>query len=134
MKRRGFSLLELLVATTIMGVAVVGLISTLSGSVRSAQRIVEYDRAVLIARSKMDALLLDPTLPKVALLDGPFDAELLGGAMGGWRARVAPFEVPAKVPPGTPILERIDLEIWWMSGEQRRTVRLEGFRRGVLAP
>ena len=77
---------------------------------------------------------IDPTLPKLAPIDGPLEPELLGGAQGGWRARVEPFEVPAKVPPGTPILERIGLEIWWMSGEQRRSVKLEGFRRGVLAP
>jgi hypothetical protein len=42
------------------------------------------------------------------------------------------------MPPGTavgaPILERIELEIWWMYGPQRRSFKIEGFRRGLLTP
>ena len=55
--RRGFTLLEVMVATTIMGIAVVTLLSALSTSVRNATRLTDYDRAVLLARAKMDALL-----------------------------------------------------------------------------
>src|SRR5205814_2063081 len=62
--RRGFTLLEVLVATTIMGVAVVTLLSALSTSVRNATRLTDYDRAALLARAKMDALLVDPALPR----------------------------------------------------------------------
>jgi hypothetical protein len=31
-------------------------------------------------------------------------------------------------------LERVELEIWWMSGDQRRTYVVEGYRRAVLKP
>jgi general secretion pathway protein I len=129
--RRGFTLLEVLVATTIMGVAVVTLLSALSTSVRNATRLTDYDRAALLARAKMDALLVDPALPKQALLELPLDPALLGGAKGGWRAQVTPFE---QGPGDRPGLERIQLEIWWMSGNQRRSLGLDGFRRTVLPP
>jgi general secretion pathway protein I len=129
--RRGFTLLEVLVATTIMGVAVVTLLSALSTSVRNATRLTDYDRAALLARAKMDALLVDPALPKQTVLDLPLDAALLGGAKGGWRAQVTPFE---QGPGDRPGLERIQLEIWWMSGTQRRSFGLDGFRRTVLPP
>ena len=47
----------------------------------------------------------------------------------GWRAQVTPFE-PG---PGDRLgLERVQLEIWWMSGNLRRSFGLEGFRRTVL--
>lgn len=130
--RRGFTLLEVMVATTIMGIAIVGLMSGLSTSVRNATRLTDYDRAVLVARAKMDSLLLDPHLPRMGVIEEGFDPIVLGGARGGWRARLATFEAPPNATPGSPSLDRLELEIWWMSGEKRRTFTLEGFRRGVL--
>ena len=45
--RRGFTLLEVMVATTVMGIAVVTLMSGLSTSVRNASRLTDYDRVAL---------------------------------------------------------------------------------------
>ncbi len=127
--RRGFTLLEVMVATTIMGIAVVTLLSALSTSVRNATRLTDYDRAVLLARAKMDALLVDPALPRLTVMEQPLDPGLLGGTRGGWRAQVTPFEIG----PGDRLgLDRVQLEIWWMSGSQRRSFGLDGFRRTVL--
>ena len=56
-KTAGFTLLEVLVATLIMGVAVSGLIVGLSNSVRNAGRLASYDRAAQLARSQMTELL-----------------------------------------------------------------------------
>jgi general secretion pathway protein I len=125
-RRRGFTLLEVLVATTIMGVAVITMLSALSTSVRNASRLTDYDRAALVARARMDSLLADPALPDVADTEAPIDPTSLGGATGGWRAHVSPFE-PG--PDGKPGLDRVQLEIWWMSGSQRRSFVLEGYRR-----
>ena len=124
--RRGFTLLEVMVATTIMGIAVVTLLSALSTSVRNATRLTDYDRAVLLGRAKMDSLLADPALPQLTVMEQSLDPVLLGGAKGGWRAQVSPFE---QAPGGGPGLDRVQLEIWWMSGNQRRSFGLEGFRR-----
>ena len=42
---RGFTLLEVLVATVIMGIAVAGLIAGLSQSAKNASRLTDYDSA-----------------------------------------------------------------------------------------
>lgn len=127
-RRRGFTLLEVLVATTVMGIAVVTLLSALSTSVRNATRLTAYDRAALIARARMDALLADPEIPQNMVIEQPIDPASLGGAQGGWRARVTPFEAG---PGGAPALDRVQLEIWWMAGDERRSFPLEAFRRAV---
>ena len=134
MNRKGFTLLEVLVATMIMGIAVVGLLSALSTSMRSAARLTDYDRAVMLAKSRMDALLLDSRLPPLAVIAGEFDPALMGGARGGWRGRLTPFESPPNPCAGSGTLERLELEIWWMSGDSRRTFTLEGFRRKTIRP
>lgn len=134
MKQRGFTLLEVLVATLIMGIAVAGVLAAISTSMRNAARLTDYDRAAMLARSKMNELLLDPALPLYAVVEGTIDPSLMGGARGGWRARMTPFERPPQVVPGVQVLNRVELELWWMSGEQRRAFNLEAFRTQVVTP
>ena len=59
--QRGFTLLEVMVAALVMGIAVAGVLSGLAGAARNAARLTEYDRATLVAKQKMDELLADPT-------------------------------------------------------------------------
>ena len=138
MKRRGFTLLEVLVATTIMGIAVVGVLSALSSTMRSAARLTDYDRAVMLSRSKLDELLLDPHLPVDTVVEGDFDRALMGGLEGGWRARLTRFETPPGYPKAVSTmdqtLDRLELEIWWISNGQRRTFIVNGYRADQVHP
>ncbi len=84
--RAGFTLLEVLVATVIMGVAVAGLLVGLSQSVRNADRLADYDRAVMLARTRMNDLLLDVNLPFEGSVNGVFPADESGGIPAGWDA------------------------------------------------
>ena len=131
--RKGFTLLEMLVATMIMGIAVVGLLSNLSTSLRNAARLTEYDRAALLAKRKMDELLLDSRLPKDRVIEAQFDPATTG-VEGGWRARLATFEEPPNAGPGVSVLERVELQVWWMSGARRRTLSMEAFRTATILP
>jgi general secretion pathway protein I len=128
--RRGFTLLEVLVATVIMGIAVAGLIAGLSQSVKNASRLTDYDRAAMLARTKMNDLLLDVNLPFDGSVEGQFDREQSGGIPSGWRASLRPFDVPPRAMPGTVILQRVALELWWQpQSGTRRAIQLESYRR-----
>lgn len=134
MKQRGFSLLEVMVATFIMAVAVVGLLSNLTTSLRTASRLTDHDRAALLARHKMDELLLVPRLPPMQVIEGRFDPSQTSGLNASWRARAAVYEFPPGAGPGSQILERVELQIQFQNGGQTRAYALEGFRRRYLLP
>jgi general secretion pathway protein I len=126
--QRGFTLLEMLIATVIMAVAVTGVLAALSTSVRNASRVTDRDRASVLARRKMDELLIEKRLPRHMMLQGAYDGS------SGWKARVTPFEVPPNPTPGTPILDRIEVQVWWVNAGRTLTFDAEGFRRSILTP
>ena len=133
--KRGFTLLEMIVATTIMGIAVAGLMSGISNSTRNAARLRDYDRVIQLARLRMNSLLADPGATVSGQRDGLFDPAITGGLECGWRAQVGVFEQGSLTPgEGDYVLDRIQLEVWWMSGGQRRTFPLESYRRRTLRP
>jgi general secretion pathway protein I len=132
MNARGFTLLEVMVATVLMAVAVAGLLSGLSTSMRNAARLTERDRAAMLARRQMDELLVERRLPLGAELSGTWEPSVFGGIPSGWRARVTPFETPPNAGPGRRVLERIELHVWWQVGGSTRTFALESFRQNVI--
>lgn len=131
-RRRGFTLLELVVATTIMAIAVVGLLAGLSSSTRNAARLLDYDRAVQLARLRMNDLLLDQRAPVNVPFEGRFDPSQTSGLEAGWRARITTAELPPSPAPGQTSIQRVELEVWWTSGTRPRSFTLEGYRFGKI--
>ena len=129
-RTRGFTLLEMIVATLIMAIAVVGLLAAISGSVRNAARLRDYDRVVQLGRLRMNDILVDPNFPS----SGVFDPDMTGGMQAGWEAQIEQFEAPPNPAPGAIALDHVRLQIWWMPFGDRRTFTIEGLRRRVIAP
>ena len=125
--RSGFSLLEVIVATALMGMAVVGLLSLTSQALSNAARVKEYDRAAMLARSQMNQLLAIDPLPLDVKLEGRFVDE--PGLESGWEALVTPLEREGDPQMGRSLLTRIDLLVWWRADGRRKTVTLETYRR-----
>ena len=124
----------MLVASTIMAIAIVGLLSCISGATRNAARLRDYDRAVQLARLRMNELLADVTIPQGQVLSGDFDRSIAGGLEAGWQARLTTVEMPPSPMTGQPSLERIELQVWWMAGQQRRSLTLDAHRTRILRP
>ena len=125
---RGFSLLEMIVATAILGIAIIGLMTLITTVLANAARIREYDRAAMLARTKMNQLLVEEPLPLGINLSGKFETRL------GWEARVEPFFMPPTPRPGRTMLVHIRLSVWWDSDGRRKRLRLESFRRMIIRP
>ncbi|MCW5964893.1 MAG: type II secretion system protein [Bryobacterales bacterium] len=121
----GFTLLEAMVATTIMAIAVVGLLSNISTSLNTASRLADYDQAAMLAKRQMEHLQSMP-LQVGQVYSGTFPRTATDDLEGGWAARVEPFE--ASLMGAGAVLDRIVLEVWWSRNGQRRTVLLETVR------
>jgi general secretion pathway protein I len=126
---RGFTLLEMIVATTIMAVAIVGLITGLSTTTHNAARLRDYDRAVQLGRERMNELMVDLTLPHNTLISGVFDPNQTGGLESGWKARLTAFEMPPAIVMNQPALDRLELEVWWKSSQTTRSFTLDAYRQ-----
>jgi prepilin-type N-terminal cleavage/methylation domain-containing protein len=129
---QGFTLLEVLVATLIMGFAVVGLLGALHTSLSNAARLTDHDRMAMLARAKMDELLVNYDLPLEAEMDGTFNPAGTGGEPAGFHVAMSVFEEPPQPAPGSPILQRLLLHVWWTVDGRPRTMDLEAFRRNTL--
>lgn len=130
----GFTLLEVLVATMILGIAVAGLMSNLTQSLGNVARITDHDRGVMLARQKMDELITAARLPRNQMMEGRFDPAVTGGLDAGWRAMNTLLDLPPGAAAGAVAIDRVDLTVWWKNNEKTRTFALEGVRRGVLLP
>jgi general secretion pathway protein I len=131
---RGFTLLEMIVATTIMGIAIAGLLSGISGATQNAARLRDYDRVVQLARLRMNDLLADPKAPVNGAIEGFFPPELTGGLPSGWRAVISVAEKSPQPAVGDFALDRVVLEVWWEGGGKHQTFTLETYRRRTLRP
>jgi general secretion pathway protein I len=121
-KPNGFTLVEILVAFTIMALMLGALLQTFGAGLRSLGLAESYATAALHARSK--AAEIGQTIPIEA---GEHSGELDHGFQ--WRAVVAPYEpaTPAGIPGGPRLAGfQVDVTVSW-EGERAvslRTLRL----------
>jgi general secretion pathway protein I len=131
--QRGFTLLEVLVATIIMAVAISGLLAALTTAMNNAGRLTDHDRAITLARQQMNELLIAATAPKDMPIGGAWDPALTAGRPCGWTGMITLFEAAPGAGPGDDALDRVHLEVWCGEGDAKRTFTLEGFRRGKVS-
>ena len=124
--QKGFTLLEVLVATIILAVAVSALMANLSTSTGNLFRVNDMDRLTFLSKRKMDELLSVQNLPKAVIFEGVFEVDARDKPLSGFKAQILPFGVVSQ---SSGIrLERVRLETWLLAGSRRRTLLLESFR------
>jgi general secretion pathway protein I len=71
-RNRGFTLIETLVAISILAISLVVILQLFSGGLKSSKLADEYTRGIFHAREKMDEILLAKELTE-GVIDGKFD-------------------------------------------------------------
>jgi len=129
-RQSGFTLLEVLVATAILGTAVAALFSLLSGSLSNVRRLQAPEQALMLARAQMNELLAasergraeSPALPLDQKVAGRWDD--LSGLEYRWEAQATRVPAAREPAPGELILVRIELDAYWHAGDADREKRL----------
>ena len=106
----GFTLLEVLVATALMGIAVAALMSGIAGSLRNLSRAESHEKAVLVGRAQLNRLLVEEDL-EPGRLEGHWDADYR------WEADVRQWN-PAgddseQLDPRLPRVMVVRLTVFW---------------------
>jgi len=123
---RGFTLLEILVALAIMGLALVALFRAGSGGVFAVDAAGHVTEAIERAQSH---------LAEIGRLAAITPGETEGDDGGGyrWRARVRPlaaWQVGGDAAAATITLFQVEMTISWKAGAGRRSVVLSSLRLG----
>lgn len=117
----GFSLLEMLVAISILALALVTLYQAASGATRNVRTDERYAYAVELARS----LLADNAMVPAAGASGR--GETAAGFV--WRFASRPLDLQrSPLPPGS--LHRIEVGVSWTDGRKQREVVLHSVVEG----
>lgn len=131
----GFTLLEVLVAMTLIGLGLAVAFTVVSASTRLDGRMAGHQAAMTLARAKLDEVLAQPGFA-VAQDAGE---DRYAGTDFGYRIKLSPLEVmtPAQrqaLPPLPQRLERVEIEVFWGPRDAMQSYRLVTYRVSVVAP
>jgi len=116
---RGFTLIEVLVAFTVLGLLLGAALRIFGSGLGAIARDGDYAHAVVLAQSQLATIESSPETPRDGD-QGTFDERF------GWRLRLAPWEPQEpgrRVARVTPALATLD--VYWTDGGSERSVRLD---------
>ena len=121
--KRGFTLIEVLVAASVLGIAATALFGLLSKSLSNLRKVEDLHRYELAAQDLMNRVLLLQTIPAPAAAEGVVDS-----SGGQWRVNVTPW-APATLEkqPDQAIL-RIEVEVTWPGRSSQRSIEFESLK------
>lgn len=125
---RGFSLLEVLVAFTILAMLLGALFQVFSVGLHAARNGDRYTRAAVIAQSQLAALGIEDEL-QAGITRGTIDDEF------HWRVTVRAYGDDQLLETGLALTPRaVDVEVFWEDGGAPRTLTLASILLGPSQP
>lgn len=105
---QGFSLMEVLVAMMVLGIAFSTLFGLISGSMRNVDRLQEHEKIMRLAQMKLNELTLQMNQGVSPEISGSFDLKYR------WQGRLEPLSVEAgpDMKPGYSLF-RVRLSVLW---------------------
>jgi len=128
-REAGISLLEVLMAISLLGISFATIFSGLSAALRTTDRLDSFDRGNEFATRKLNELVLDPSLAAGQVRSGVSPSGVW------WQARTQLVEVRPMSDPKKPAqLVRIILEVSWSTRSGRQSLNLETLKLCIPQP
>ncbi len=125
LKDKGFTLIDVVVAVAILGIALTVIIELFAGGLRLARVSKEYTKAVNYANSKMEEITSKQILEEGST-EGEFD-ETFRWRVTMNKLNLLPVEKPWEVKPPIQFF-KIRVDVLWKPGSQERSASVETFR------
>jgi general secretion pathway protein I len=119
---RGFTLLEILVAISILGISLVIILQLFSGGLKSSRLSDEYTRGIFHAREKMDEILLAGELTE-GIINGEF------GDGFKWKAEALHLDMEEAKDIKMPFRAfNIRVDVMWDAGGQEKRFTISAMK------
>ena len=127
-KQHGFTLLEVLVAMTLIGVGFSAAFVAISGTRRLSEKSLAHESARILARAKLDEFLSS----KVNALTDDRKEDRYAGQLYGYQIKVRPVAIP--LPDGLDknalpfLLEDVSIDVYWGPKGEQQSYQLAAVR------
>jgi general secretion pathway protein I len=119
---KGFTLLETLVAISILAISLVVILQLFSGGLKSSKLSDEYTRGIFHAREKMDEILLAGALTE-GVIGGEFDDGFR------WKAEALPLNIQEAKDVTLPVRAfNIKVDVMWDAGGQEKRFAISAIK------
>jgi hypothetical protein len=125
----GVSLLEILIAVSLLGIGFTAIFSGFSTALRTIERVDRYAGVTDFAESKLNELVVDSRLEPGQELSGVSDSGL------SWQARTALVDQRPGADPDHPVqLMRVELQVFWETSRGRQSFALQTLKLRIPQP
>jgi general secretion pathway protein I len=124
--KKGFTLVEIVVAMAVLGISLVLVIELFSGGLRLGRASEEYTLAGQLARQKMEELSLSREL-KEGVEEGEFEGTSYRWQMEVKRVELLPAAMETDYRPPMDLYQ-VQVRVLWKSGAKERATRIETFK------
>jgi len=132
--RRGFTLIEVMVAAAVLGIAATALFSLLSRSLWNLRKVQDVHHYQLAAQEMMNRVSLLTNLPPGGRVEGPVkNADGSERQNVRWVVTVSPW-IPEKLDNNPPeAVMKVDVEVVWPGQFGQRSLKLETVKATALS-
>lgn len=116
--QRGFTLLEVLVAMSLIGIGFATAFVALSGARRLSEKVGAHEVAMQIARAKLDEILYSKGNTLIEDTEGTKEL-IYAGQSFGYQVKIRPVAVPLAATPDDTLVEDVGIEVFWSHGDTK---------------
>jgi general secretion pathway protein I len=125
-RNKGFTLIEVVVALAILGVALTVIIELFSGGLRLARASMEYTKAVNYARIKMEEIAVKPVVNE-GTEEGVSEDKTFRWQMGVKKVDLLSIDKSIDYKPPIELFQ-IKIDVFWKSGSKERSTSVESLK------